>query len=138
MKKLTSLLLILMLLITLTSCEKLVTYVDRPSEKDASTYSEITEIDVGGSDEVIFHTYEKIQNVSVNMMDYNYETDEYTVKETVFSKKSLAVSNALRIKLDLKNDVPYVMVEYTRTNGETRQQYIHETGGKLWLLELEE
>jgi len=139
MKKRVLAVLAFVMLLLLTSCEKGVTYLHLPSETDKDIFEEIIDVDAGGTDEVVFQTYEVLSNVSVNIMDYDYETDVYTVKSVVFEKNNLKIKQALKLKLNFLSDVPYVMIKYTRQNGETREQYVYQNqqDGRLWLLERE-
>lgn len=139
MKKIISILSVIIILFSFTSCSKGVTYLKEPSEQDSEMFDNIIEVDAFGEDEVIFHTYETIYKVSVNCMEYNYDTDEYTLSKTVYEQTYMQMSDALKIKLDMSLEVPYVMIRYTRKNDETREQYIYRSpdDNRLWLLERE-
>lgn len=139
MKKLTSLLCIVLMLLTLASCSPAVTYIKAPAENDSELFYEMIEINVEGDGEVIVYSYQAIYDVSVNVMEYDYDTDVYSVMETLYESPVLEALNALKITLDLTTEMPYVMVRYTRDNGETREQYIYKSPSedKYWLLERE-
>ena len=139
MKKTISLLCLFVMLFTLASCSPAVTYIKAPAENDTEFFSEIIQINVEGDDQVMVYSYQNIYDVSVNTMEYDYATDVYTVKDTLYKTPVLESLNALNITLDLETEMPYVMVRYTRDNGETREQYIYKTPSedKYWLLERE-
>ena len=139
MKKIISLILIIVAVFTLFSCYKGVTYLKLPADNDADMFDTITEVDASGDDAVVFHTYETIKDVSVNLMKYDYDTDEYSVDKVLLEKSFMEMSETLKIKLDFASEVPYVMIKYTRQNGETREQYVYRSpkDERLWLLERE-
>lgn len=139
MKKVLTLISIFVLLLTITSCSPAVTYIRAPGDKDADIFKEMIEITADGTDEVVVYSYDTIYDVSVSIMKYDMEKDEYSVERTLYETPVLNSLNALKISLDLSNEMPYVAVKYTRDNGETREQYIYKTenDGKYWLLERE-
>ena len=87
-------------------------------------------------DSIFFKANTYISDVSVNVMKYDYENDEYSLSKKVYEEIYLNTSQALEIVVDLKSEIPYVMVEF-ESDGKIYNQYIYKNNkdGKLWLLE---
>lgn len=139
MKKTVCVICLVLLMLSLSSCSSPVTYIKAPADNDADFFKKINEVKAEGSDEAVFYSYKTIYDVSVNVMDYNEQKDEYSVKETLFETPVLDGLNAIKVTLDLSKEMPYVMIRYSMENGETREQYIYKSPSdqKYWLLERE-
>ena len=138
MKKNIALFYIIIMVFVLSSCSSMVSYIRFPSENDDTRYGQIFNVPQKlGDDAVIFYADEDLYDIDVVNMQYDDQTEQYTELETVWSKETLIKGDGIKISLDLSRQIPYVMVRYSRQNGEIRQQFIYMNPSteKLWLIE---
>lgn len=138
MKKTVSAFLLTLILLTAVSCAP--SPVLKITDSLSSQYSNVTEVCAEPSgDTVIITATEDITQLTVNRMSYDAENDTYTWTETLLSMDNFSRSDALRVILDLKAEVPYIMIKYQKSDGNIFEQYIYKNSydGKLWLLERE-
>lgn len=126
----------IILILTLFICSCSAGIVSRVSFTTTLNISNAIECD--GADTVYFYVDTEVFDVSIDVNECNMQTGEYTKLKTVHTQKTLSTDTALKINLNLTNEVPYVSVTYTLKNGKTRQQFIYrDDREKLWLLELQ-
>ena len=153
MKKIFSAVIVLTLLLMCASC------APSPVFKISDTLNEadysVTPVETDGKGTTVYiTTVNTVTDLSVNVMSYDWDSGDYTLKKTVLNKPSFEKNEALKVTLDMtpsqvpdhikeKNPnfqaeyIPHVMIKYTKSDGTVFEQYIYKNSydGKLWLLE---
>lgn len=138
MKKSITLFLLIIIILSLSSCSSMVSYIRFPSDQDDTRYGQVFEVECKlGDDTVIFYADEDLYDIEIVDMKYDEQTGQYTELETIWNTDLLKKGDGIKIYLQLSREIPYVMVRYTRQNSEIREQFIYMNPKteKLWLIE---
>lgn len=139
MKKIMSCFILTVILFTAASCAP--SPVLKITDTASTNGYNVTDVMAEQTGNSVFITCtENVSELTVNRMNYDTETDTYTLAQTLLSMDTFSDKDALNITLDLNAQVPYIMIKYRKTDGSVFEQYIYKNSydGKLWLLERED